>query len=252
MSIPTTRTEFKEYVLRALGAPVIEINVADEQVEDRVDEALLLFSLYHMDAVERVFLTYTLTANDMSNGYLTLSTPVISVINAYYPYGGFNTGNWASGIWQYQADVFADMGFTSTAKSTGLSDYVIRMSNLSLISDVLGNYPRIQHVMHANRLYIDDNWSQFSVGSVILLETYIALDPETHESVWNDKWLKSYATALVGRQWGANIQKFQSIEILGGLSLNGDAIYNQYNDMVKALEEELDNRYSLPIDFFLA
>ena len=252
MTLPTTREQYKSYCLRALGAPVIEINVADEQVEDRADEALSLFALYHMDAVERVFLSHTMTQTDLTNGYLTLASPVISVINLYTPSDGINSGNWASHIWQYQADVFADMGFTSTGRTVGLHDYVIRMSNLSMISDVLGNFPRIQHVMHANRLYIDDNWSQFVVGSVVLLECYIALDPETHDHVWQDKWLLEYGTALIGRQWGQNMSKFQSVELIGGLSLNGDAMYEKINSRVQELEEELDNKYSYPVDFYCA
>lgn len=252
MALPTSRTLFKNYCLRALGAPVIQINVADEQIEDRVDEALSLFFLYHMDAVERVFLSHTFTASDITNGYITLATPVMSVLNVYYPESGLSTNNWASGVWQYQSEVFADMGFTSTGRTIGLQDYVIRMSNLSLVSDVLGNYPRIQHVMHANRLYIDDNWAQFSEGSKILMECYIALDPETHESIWSDKWLLEYGTALIGRQWGSVLQKFASVELGAGLVLNGDNIYNQYNERVKELEEELDSRYTYPLDFFMA
>jgi hypothetical protein len=105
--------------------------------------------------------------------------------------------------------------------------------------------------MHSNKLFIEDNWEQFKVGDKLMLECYIALDPETYESVWSDKWLKDYATALIGRQWGANLQKFAGVELPGGITLNGDAIYQQYDAMVIKLEEELDSRYTYPIDFFM-
>jgi hypothetical protein len=250
MAIPTSRTTFIDYCLRSLGAPVIEINVADEQVSDRVDDSLELFSLFHMDASERVFMTHTFTAQDLANSYITLTPPILSVISVVFPGSGL-ASNWASGVWQYQADVFADLGFSSGAYKSELSDYVIRMSSLGNLSQTLANLPRIQHVMHAGKLLIDDNWAQFKIGDVLMMECYIALDPETYESVWNDKWLKDYATALIGRQWGQNLQKYQGVELPGGITLNGDAIYTQYDTRIKELEEDLETRYSFPPDFFM-
>lgn len=249
MSAPTTRLAFKDYCLRKLGHPVIEINVASDQIEDRIDSALQMFQLFHMDAVERVFVAHTVTATDLTNGYLTLETPVISVTRIIFG-AGLGSENFATDIWQYQYDVFYELGF-SKSSTTGMSDYYVRMSNLGLIEDIIANYPTVHHSMHGNKIFMDDDWSNVTEGSTIIYEAYMALDPLTYTSIWNDMWLKKYATALIGVQWGANLQKFQEVQLPGGIVLNGDAIYNQYHEEMIRLEEELRSTYEYPVDFMI-
>lgn len=249
MAIPNTKATFIDYVLRSLGFPVIEINVAPEQIDDRVDEAMQYFHMFHMDAMDRVFLSHQITADDISNGYITIAEPVVAIINIIWNAGALST-DFASGAWQYQADVFGKLGFKSCS-DTSLSDYVISMTTLSNVDAILGNHPRIQYSMHSNKLYIDGDWSRFSIGDYIVYEAYIQIDPDEHVDVWNDMWLKEYAIALVGRQWGSNLQKFQQVELPGGITLNGDAIYDQYNTRIETLREEMDNKYSYPPDMMI-
>lgn len=249
MAIPNTRETFKSYILRSLGSPVIEINVADEQMEDRIDEAIQLYHLFHMDAVDRMILTHTIIQDDIDNKYIEIGEPVMSIINVIWNYGSFTGGDFASGLWQYQADMFNSLGFKSTCSNgSSLSGYAISMQHLANMESIMANKPTVQYSMHSNRLYIDDDWSKFSVGDSIAYEAYVKLDPSVYSDVWNDVWLKEYAIALAGIQWGRNLQKFQQVELPGGIVLNGDEIFNQYNDERIRLKEELELRYEYPPD----
>lgn len=252
MSIPTTKAEFAEYCLRKLGKPVIEINVDATQIDDRIDEAVQLFQMFHMDAVERVFLGHVVTEDDVANGYLTLDAPVISVTKIVFSGSGFGSANFATNVWQFQYDAFYEMGFTSTGgASTSMSDYIMRMSHLKMVEGIIASYPTIHHSMHGNKIYIDDDWSKLPVGASVVYEAYIALDPSVYTSIWSDIWLTSYTVALIGRQWGENLSKFQEVQLPGGITLNGDAIYEKFDARLKELMEDLDTRWSYPPDFFV-
>jgi hypothetical protein len=222
--------------------------VATEQTDDRVDEALQYYQLFHMDAVDRMLLTHTIIQDDIDNGYLTIIEPVMTVTKVIWTGTGITTGDFASDQWQYQANIFGSLGFKSCT-NTSLSDYAISMSHLSDVNYLLNNMPTVQYSSHSNRLYIDDDWSNRAVDEVIAYEAYVKLDPDTHNDVWNDVWLKDYGTALIGRQWGRNLQKFQQVELPGGIILNGDDIFNQYNDEIIRLKEEMELKFEFPPDF---
>lgn len=250
MAIPTSKITFKDYCLRALGFPVIEINVADEQVDDRIDEAIQYYHLFHMDAVDRMILTHVITDDDLTNKYLTIIEPVMTITRVIWGGSGITTGDFASDQWQYQADIFGSLGFKSCANNS-LSDYAISMSHLSDVGYLLNNMPTVQYSSHSNRLYIDDDWSKFAAGDTIAYEAYVKLDPDTHTDVWNDIWLKDYAIALIGRQWGENLSKFSQVELPGGIILNGDSIYEKYDARIIALKEEMELKYEYPADFVM-
>lgn len=250
MAIPTTRPTFITYCLQALGAPVLEINVAAEQIDDRVDQGIEYFHLFHMDAIDRMILMHTLTQDDIDNGWITIEEPVMSIVQVIWDNIGLTSGDMLSGSWQYQNSIYSQYGFKSTCTSTSLSDYAISKQHLSDLDYLLGNYPTIEYSMHSNRLHIYGEFD-YSVGDIIAYEAFVKLDADTYPNVWNDYWLKEYGTALIGRQWGANLQKFQQVELPGGITLNGDAIYDQYNERVKELETEMDDRWSLPPDFMV-
>jgi len=249
---PTSKATFITYCLQSLGSPVIDINVATEQIDDRVDEALQLFQLFHMSSVDRMILTHTITQTDIDNGYLTIPEPVMSITKVFWDGNGTIIGDFASGLWQYQADVFGKLGFTSSGGSSNtLTDYVISMQNLSNINYVLGNNPTIEYSQHSNRLFIHDDLTLLKIDQVLAYEAFVIIDPVVYTDIWNDVWLKDYATALIGRQWGENLSKFQQVELPGGMILNGDSIYDRYNERVKDLKDDLDNRYSFPADFMI-
>lgn len=250
MAIPTTRASYITYCLQALGSPVLEINVADEQIDDRVDQGIEYFHLFHMDAVDRMILMHTLTQDDIDNGWITIEEPVMSIVQVIWDHLGFVTGDKMSSSWQYANSMIGGLGFTASCSNVSLSDYAISKQNLSNMDYMLGNYPTIEYSMHSNRLHIYGEFD-YEVGDIIAYEAFVKLDANQYPNVWNDYWLKEYGTALIGRQWGVNLQKFQQVELPGGITLNGDAIYDQYNERVKELETEMDERWSYPADFMV-
>jgi hypothetical protein len=250
MAIPVNKTEFGEYCLRKLGGGVVEINVTDAQVDDRIDEALEYFHMFHVDGLDRVFIPYTITQSDIDNKYITIQEPVLAIINVFSNVSGLTGTNWASGMWQYKYDIFSNINFGS-GKSYGIGDYILSMQYLNTMDVTVGVKPRFQYSPHSNKLYVDHDWSNYSVGDTIAYEAYIVIDPDEYPNVWNDIWLKKYAVALIGEQWGSNLQKFQNVELPGGITLNGDELRNQYAEEKVRLEEELEDKFVAPPDFFV-
>lgn len=241
-----SRSDFVDYCLRALGAPVIEINVDDEQVDDRVDEALQVFQQFHSEAVERVFHTHIISNTDKTNGYLTIGYPILSVIDI--PYRGYNQESFGNPIWHIKQDAFMALNFPY-GNNGSLVPYLLTTQRLADIEYIFGSKPRLQYNQNSNRLYIEEDWSNVDVGDVVVLEVYKIVDPESNEDVWNDIWLKRYATALIGRQWALNMSKFQDIKLPGGMTLNGAELFSKYNDQIVSLEEEVQTKWQYPTSF---
>lgn len=250
MSAPTTRDAFTDYCLRKLGHPVVEINVDDDQVSDRIDEALQYYQEYHYDGVERVYLKYQVTSNDITNGYIPLNDLIIGVRNIF-PYSGDNTTSGGTdGLFnlQYQLrlnDLY-DLTNTSLIYYNQVRNYIAELDLL------LNGAKPLRFNKHQNRLYIDQSWpDEVRVGNYIIVDCYRAMDPVTWADVWNDMWLKRYATALIKKQWATNIKKFSGLQLPGGVTLDGDKLYAEAVDEVEKLEEQIQTNYSLPADFMV-
>jgi hypothetical protein len=245
MAIVTSRTELKDYCLRNLGAPVIEINVDDDQVEDRIDEAFQFYREYHYDAVELVYLKHEITAENVSNAYVTLPDAVVGV-NRIFPFSNKSDGTNIFSI-RYQIlvnDLYSLM-------STNLIYYYQVKQELELINQVLVGVKPVRFNRHMNRLYIDMDWTADAVpGDFIIVECYRILDPETYRDVYNDMFLKRYCTALIKRQWGLNLKKFVGVQLPGGVTLNADQIYQDAMDEILKIETEMQLRFELPVDMF--
>lgn len=242
----TTRQGLIDYCLRKLGHPVIEINVDDDQLEDRIDEALGFYREFHYDAVELVYLKHQITQPDIDNQYLTLSD-VITGVTKVFPFSNRTTGINIFDI-RYQIlinDLYSLM-------STDLIYYSQVRQHLELINMMLVGQKPIRFNRHMNRLLIDMNWEEdVDVGDFIVIECYRILDPDTYTDVYNDRILKKYAAALIKRQWGANLKKFSGVQLPGGVQLNGQIIYDEAETEIKAIEEETRNTYELPVDMFV-
>jgi hypothetical protein len=250
MAHPTTRDTLIDYVLRKLGAPVVEINVDDDQVSDRIDEALQYFQEFHYDGVERIYLKYQVTQTDITNGYIPLNELIIGVRNIF-PYSGDNTASGGTdGLFnlQYQLrlnDLY-DLTNTSLVYYNTVRDYI---ATLDLLLN--GSKP-LRFNKHQNRLYIDQSWSNELHSSMyIIVDCYRAMDPELWASVWNDIWLKRYATCLIKKQWATNIKKFSGIALPGGVTLDGDKLYAEAVQEKEELEQEIQTMFSLPADFMV-
>lgn len=260
MAKPTTREELKDYAFRKLGAPVIEINVDDSQVEDRVDDALQIFSEYHFDGVQRAFYKYKVTASDVTNGYISTDNltkndgaigpeletgqQIISVLRLYqFSPGG--TNNMFSVPYQLALnDVY---GLRSPGS---MINYDMTQRHISLIQSYLDPEKMIRFSRVTNRIYVDANWSEdIKADMFLIVECYVALSPDTYPEIYNDILLKRYVTSSIKQQWGANMSKYQNITLPGGLQYNGGEIYSQATEEMKEIEESLSGKYELPPDF---
>lgn len=245
MAAVTTREELRDYCLRRLGSPVIEINVDDEQIEDRLDDAFQFYREYHYDAVEMVYLKHQITANNLINGYVELSDMVVGV-NRVLPFTNKTTGNNLFSL-QYQIlinDLYSLM-------STDLIYYSQVKSHIELLSQVLSGVKPVRFNRHMNRLYVDMSWDDnLDAGDYVIIEAYRILDPDVYRDVYNDMFLKKYATALIKRQWGENLKKFSGVELPGGVTINADKIYEDALSEIAKIEEEMQDRFELPTDFF--
>ena len=262
MAIPTTRTGLKEWCLRKLGKPVVEINVDDDQLEDRIDEGLQFFQEYHFDGTEKVYEQYKLTTEDIENQYISVPSagwstePSATSNNVYtgiikiFPVTGTSIGMWDI---RYQMRLSDLTTFGTYLGGYDLLSYEMRMKNLSMIQELLMGKIPVRFNRHANRLYLDWEWSSDAVaGEYIIVEAFKVVDPELNTDVYNDIFLKQYVTALFKEHWGLNLSKFEGVQMVGGVTLNGRAILDEARIDIEKLREEMSLKYELPIDMMMA
>lgn len=322
MALPTSRAEFKEYVKRRLGEPVITINVSDDQLEERIDDALSFYQDYHYDASERVFLKHQLTYsnaifttnttgqfnnNELAHGetsgalvriHSTISNNQISFSYTIAPHvnlvpgevlrgqnsnaagtiDSLQLGDWdnqyvpisnlvlsiirvttvdgfavdrGTGLfsWNYQF-MMNDLSWLS---SSSVISYSLTRQHMEMLNDMFIGDPMIRFNRHVNKLYLDIDWNhRIKPGDYLVVEALRILDPNTYADVWSDRFLRDYTTALVKKQWGQNLSKYEGVQMPGGITLNGRAIYDEGEREKKDLEEQMQNRYELPPEWFMA
>jgi len=239
----TSREELKEYCFRRLGHPVIEINVDDDQVEDRIDDAIQYFSEYHFDGVQKMFMHYTITQDDIDNKYLDIPNHVMGINNVHQVTGG------SLGMFDIRYQFMLNEVFDFS--STSLLHYDLVKRHLATLNMVLGHKSSIRFNRLTNKLYLDTKWDLLSVGSKILIEGYRTLDPSESPRFWDDMFLKLYTTALIKQQWGANLIKFSGITLPGGVSLDGQKIYDDATTELNELKEKMITDFTEPVNFFI-
>ena len=320
MAAPATRQQLIDYCLRELGHPVIEINVDDDQVSDRIDAALQYYQDYHYDGVERLYLKQQVTATRITLGtsnagdfalgttvtgsssgaYATVTAELNTTSNGTTLLVRGSNGSWTTG-----ETIVGANGTTSTVASVSLGNvdkeyfelddsiigvrrvlpfsavntgqsymwdirYQMRLndmfdllstsiiyyeqvkSHLALIDQLLVGSKSFRFQRHQNRLFLDMSWNtDVSVGEYVIVECYKILDPNTYTDVYNDRFLKRYATALIKKQWGNNLKKFAGIQMPGGVTLNGKEIYDEAMAEIEYLENEAQSTYVEPPDFMV-
>ena len=245
MAKVTSREGLRDYCLRRLGSPVLEINVDDDQVEDRIDDAFQFYREYHYDAIERVYLKHQFTEADKTNQYISVPDTVVGV-QEIFPFTNKSDGlNLFSLKYQIMInDLYSLM-------STDLIYYYTVKREIELINQLLVGQKPIRFNRHMNRLFIDMDWAaDVAVGEYLLVDCYRILDPETYRDVYDDRFLKMYTTALIKRQWGDNLKKFSGMQLPGGVTLNGETIYNEAMSEIKQIEDDIQSSFQLPVDFF--
>ncbi len=273
MAQPSTRGELIDYCKRQLGAPVLEINVADEQIEDIIDDAVQFFQERHFDGVYQSYRKYAITQEDIDRGqamttgvglttttaeatiagtattfsyeensnYLQVPPEVIGVTKIFH-FDGSNTIT--NNMFSVKYQLFLnDIYYWGT---TELLSYAMVKTYLEDINFLLTTEKQIRFNKRQDRLYLDIDWGSVSVGDYLVIDCFTLLDPSSYTRVWNDSFLKPYATALIKRQWGQNMSKFQGVKLPGGIELNGIEMYEQAEKELERIRENMSNTYELP------
>lgn len=247
MAKPSTRVEFKNWCLRKLGHGAIEINVTDNQVEDRIDEALIKFGEFHSDGQEHLLTGHVVSNTDISNRYITTSNNTLAVVKV------FRMPSQIGG-----SSVFTDVKYQWfmqniwNLSASQMQDYVFNMTHLESITQWLNPAMNIRFSKYRNRIYIDSDWSDIDNGEYLLIEEYRTIDANTATQIYSDEWLLQYATALIKKQWASNLQKYQEIQMLGGVTLSAQELYQQAETEIEKLEEEIRLVWEYPPIGFLA
>ena len=275
MAQPTTRQELIDYCKRKLGAPVLEINVADEQIDDLVDDAIQLFQERHFDGVYPTFYKYQITQNDIDRGrargnnsvvglvtttvttnivgtattfkytensnYLQMPPNIIGV-NKIFQFDGTNTIT--NNMFSIKYQIFLNDVYQLGAVE--LLSYAMVKTYLEDLGFLLNTQKQIRFNKRQDRLYLDIDWGSISVGTYVIIDCYSTLDPNDYTRIYNDSFLKPYLTSLIKRQWGQNLIKFQGVKLPGGIELNGRQIYDDGQKEIDVLMEKMSNTYELP------
>jgi hypothetical protein len=315
MAIPSTRAQFKDYCLRELGHPVIQINVDDDQIDDRIDQALQFFNDYHYDGTEKVYMKHQITQTDIDRGWI-YTPETVTFINGVLPFDQASSSINMFDM-RYQLRLHDLYDFTSVSYVS----YEITMQHLQTLNLLFSGTPQFRFNRHGNKLKLDIDWTRdVRVGEYVVIECYRVMDPDSItltgtgtisntsntvigtstifdqqiipgdevlfgteskritkvisptevevdsafttvgsvsmstigvSDVWNDRWLKKYATALIKRQWGNNLSKFSGIQMPGGVTLDGVRIFAEAKDEIEKLEEDLISTNVLPGDMFI-
>jgi hypothetical protein len=246
MSLPNDRASLKDWCLRQLGFPVIEINVDDDQVDDRIDEALQYFQQFHFDGVERWYTKHQVTQENKDNQYIPITENIIGVTRIF-PVGSTNASVNMFDL-RYQLRLHELYDFTSTS----YVNYVLTMQHIRTLDMLFSGETPIRFNRHTDKLRIDWDWTNdIEVGEWIIIEGYIIVDPNTYNDVYNDMMLKRLATAYIKRQWGANMSKFAGMQLPGGITMNGIQIYQDAIQEIKELEDKIRDTFEEPPVFIL-
>ena len=274
MAKPSTRQGLIDYCLRQLGAPVLEINVADEQIDDLVDDTIQYFNERHYDGVEKMYLKYKITQDDIDRGRATGTTGVGIVTTTgtanvvgfgtttfnFYETSNyiqvpdsvigvekifkFDTSTISRGMFSIKYQLFLnDLYYFN---SVDLLTYAMTKSYLEDIDFLLTTEKQVRFNKRQDRLYLDIDWGAQTKDTYLVLECYRALDPESFSQVYNDSFVKKYLTALIKKQWGQNLIKFQGVKLPGGIELNGRAIFEDGQRELEDIKQRMSSEYELP------
>ena len=271
MAKPTTKQELIDHCLRKLGAPVLEINVSDEQLDDIVDDAVQYFNERHFDGVERMYLKYKITQEDIDRGQADpLTSNTTGIVSTTATSGGFSntwyensnfincpdsvigvekvfkfdTSSISGGMFSIKYQLFLnDLYFFNSVE---LLQYSMTKRYLEDIDFLLTTDKQIRFNKRQDRLYLDIDWKSQAVNQFIVLDCYRALDPENFSQIYNDSFLKRYCTAMIKKQWGQNLIKFRGVKLPGGIEFNGREIYQDGGEEVNAIREQMSSTYELP------
>ena len=275
MAQPASRSDFKNYCLRQLGAPVLEINVADEQIDYIIDDALQYFHERHFDGVMRTYLKYQVTQDDIDRGKgpgqsgvlgITTTTATSTIDGASMEFDWEENSNYLQvppsvigieKVFHFDGSQSMSSGMFSIKYQLFLNDiyfwgamemltYNMTRTYLADLEFALTTQKQFRFNQRMDRLYLDISWGEVTAGDYLVIDCFRTLDPNDYARVWNDSFLKKYTTALLKKQWGQNLIKFQGVKLPGGVELNGREIYEDGVKELEIIREMMSNTYELP------
>lgn len=238
--VPQSRTEFKQWVLRKLGAPVVSINLDDSQIEDLIDEGLQFYQRNHYNGSEQVYVPYLVDATVKSNKFLFVPATMTGVTRVFQLQ---NTSS--SNILSTEFMVMSD-ALWQALRGTGLASYVQLQQYRNLISQLTVGEKPIRFNRTVGKVHVDANWESIPLNSYLVIEGWSAVDPDTNTLIWSDDWFQRYVVQLVKSSWGTVLKKYTGVQLPGGITLDGASLYNEAEESIKDLKEELKTTYSLP------
>lgn len=249
MAVPSSRQTLIDYCLRKLGAPVTQINVDPEQVEDAVDDTFQLWNEFHGDGTVRTYFKHQVTSTDIANEYITVPD-TIQYIYRLMPIRNRYTSTSSLFDIRYQLhlnDIF-DLSYAGS-----MNHYVHTKQYIDLLGLVLYGYDEYRFNRYNDQLLLPTiKWGEdVLAGDYIFLDAHTIVDPETYTEAYSDRWVKKYLTALIKRQWGANLKKYENVQLPGGVIMNGQQLFDEGSADVEALEEELKNDLQRPLSFLI-
>lgn len=248
--IPSNRTEFRDYCLRKLGKGVIEINIDPDQIEDRIDEALDFWRNFHHDAVERIYLQHQITSTDITNKYIDANNELIMGVTRIFPANG-TSGSGKINMFDLRYQIrLNDFSSFYVASNSHLDYYLIRRQ-LEQIDMFYVGEAGMEFNKISNRIYMYWDWDRVIEGEYLIMECQVALDPASYARIWSDRMLQRYTIALLKQQWAQNMSKFQNVQLLGGIMMNGQEMFNQATDEIEKLEEQIRETFQEPPRFIV-
>jgi len=249
MANPTTRQGLIDYCLRRLGEPVIEINVDPDQIEDRVDEAIQYWQEFHSDATYRTYVSHLVTSTDVTNEYIQTTDDVLFVSRL------FRVGGSSSGVGMFDVKYQIMLNDVANMRGAGadLAHFEQMNQYMALLDMKLNGEPQTTYSRKMNRLYVHGDFADKDIqaGTYIIYEAYKTVDPTAYGKVYNDMWLKEYTSELIKQQWGSNLSKFEGMQMLGGVTLNGRQLYDDATTQIEKLREKIRLDFEMPADFFV-
>ena len=270
MAQPSSRQQLIDYCKRQLGAPVLQINIADTKVDDIIDTAIQYYQEYHYDGIEKMYLKHQFTEEDVirftetdeitstddpdgsvwenRKNFIEVPDHVIGIEKVFGVTSNLSSNEmWGLSNQYFLLDIFS----FSSGYTFGNFDmsyyYMIKQyfETLDMVVNV-GGLVQYRFNKRQDRLYLDIDKQRIKEGRYLVIECYRALDPAEWNQIWNDSFIKRYVTALMKRQWGQNLIKYNNVQLPGGITLNGRQIWEDGDAEVKDLESKIFSYYSLP------
>jgi len=250
MANPRSRQEVKDYILRELGEPVTKVNMAEEQLDDRVDEALRFIAEYYFDGFDSIICPYQLTQDDIDNKRIILNELMIAVTYVH-PLDNNIVGDEAffNVEYHYRIDNW-NLFYRPGVQYTGAAFYDQVNRWFEMLNQILRSPVSFRHNRHTDTLYLDIDWSKVSAGDYIVIEGYWAIDPETYNDLYSDYWFLKYAVALTKKQWAQNMVKYSGVNLPGGVQLDATRMLDEAKTDIEQIENRIIVDLSPPLDFF--